>query len=128
MSEPDRLLRLFERDIVIAAVALSMVAIVVPRGGVWMALSVLSGGAMAWFSFATTKASVDGVARRPARVWTLVKIFTRYGILAVAAYVILARLRLHPVGVVVGTTALALAAAAAAARLRRPLGPPRSGT
>lgn len=119
MGDADRLLRHFERDIVIAAAALSGFAMALPGGGAWMGLSVLAGAALGWFSFATTRSGVDAAVRRRARAWTLVKIFTRYGILAVAAYVILARFRLSPPGVVVGTTVLAVAAAAAAVRSLR---------
>jgi len=119
MGDADRLLRHFERDIVLAAAALSGFAVTLPGGGAWMGLSVLAGAALGWFSFATTRSGVDAAVRRRARAWTLVKIFTRYGILAVAAYVILARFRLSPAGVVVGTTVLAVAAAAAAVRSLR---------
>ena len=127
MAAADWLLRWFARDIVTAGVALSVLALAVPGGGAWMGLSVLSGAALGWFSFATTRSSVDAVVRRRGRAWTLVKIFTRYAILAVAAYVILARLRLHPVGVVMGTTVLAVAAGAAAVRSLRPHRRPRPG-
>jgi hypothetical protein len=48
-----------------------------------------------------------------------VKFVTRHAILAVAAYVMLARLRLHPIGLLVGASSLVLAAAAAMARSSR---------
>ena len=123
--EPSRLLRDFNTDVVVAAAVLALVALVWPGGGAWLSGSVLAGGALVWGSYRTLKASVDaalGGGRRPA---TLVKVFTRYGILAVAAYVMLARLRLHPVGVVIGASSLALAAAAAAIRCQRSGGPVR---
>ncbi|HXE79497.1 MAG TPA: hypothetical protein VNK41_01995 [Vicinamibacterales bacterium] len=120
MSDSDRLLGLFERDIVVAAVALSGLALLLPGGGWWQALSVLAGAALIWFSFAAIRSSVDAVIGRRARLPALVKIFTRYGILAVAAYVILARLRLSPAWVVIGSTVLVFAAAAAAVRSLRP--------
>ena len=119
MSEPDRLLRFFERDLIAGGLALSALGVIVPGGGPWMGLSVLSGAALGWFSFATIRGSVDAAIRRRGRVRALVKSFTRYGILAVAAYVIQARLRLSPAGVVIGTTVLAIAAAAAAVRSLR---------
>lgn len=127
MADPDRLLRRFERDALLAAGGLSLAALLVPGGGLPAAGAVLAGGLLAWFSYATARASVDAAFRRGGRRRALVKIFTRYGILAVAAYVIVARLRLHPVGVVVGTTVLAVAAAAAAVRLLRPHGPRPGG-
>jgi hypothetical protein len=127
-DEPDRQLRRFERDALFAVAALSAGALLVPGGGLAVAVGVLAGGLLTWFSYATARASVDAAVRRRTGRWALVKSFTRYGILAVAAYVILARLRLHPVGVVLGTTALVVAAAAAAVRALRPSGPPRPGS
>jgi hypothetical protein len=50
---------------------------------------------------------------------SLVKFFTRYALLAIAAYVMLTRLRLHPLGVVIGVSSPAVAAAAEAVRLLR---------
>ena len=127
MADPDPLLRRFERDALVAAGGLSAVALLLPGGGPRVALSVLAGGVLAWFSYAAAKASVDAAVQRSGRRRALVKIFTRYAILAVAAYVILARLRLHPVGVVAGTTVLAVAAGAAAVRSLRPHRRPRPG-
>jgi hypothetical protein len=114
--EPSRLLRDFEVDAVAAAAALALGALVWPGGGVGLAGAVLAGGALVWGSFRTLKASVDAALEGGRRPATLVKVFTRYGILAVAAYVMLARLRLHPVGVVIGASSLALATVAAAIR------------
>ena len=118
MSEANRLLHRFEVDAVVASLILALLALAAPGGGSLMAVSVLAGGAFVWASFRTLKASVDAALRRSRRPATLVKVFTRYGILAVAAYVMLARLRLHPVGVVIGSSSLALAAAAVAVRSR----------
>ncbi len=50
------------------------------------------------------------------RLWGLVKFFTRYGILALAAYVIMARLRLPPLAVFAGASSLVIAVAVEAAR------------
>jgi hypothetical protein len=83
---------------------------------------VLAGGALVWASFRSMKAGIDAVFRGSARPATLVKIFTRYAILAVAAYVMLARLRLHPLGVLVGASSLVIAAASAAASAQRSRG------
>jgi hypothetical protein len=51
-----------------------------------------------------------------------VKFFTRYALLAIAAYVMLTCFRLHPVGLVAGATAPFLAAAVQAGRLSRASG------
>jgi hypothetical protein len=127
--ERDPFLRRYERDAMVACAALTGGALAWPGGGVWLAASVAGGGLLAATSYRFIKGGVDAVAgggRRPA---ALVKYFTRYGILAVAAYVMLARLRLHPIGLLAGVSSLVVAAALAAARFLRPVsrsGHPRS--
>ena len=60
----------------------------------------------------------DFVART--RAWALVKFITRYAILAFVAYVMMVRLRAHPVWMVAGASSFVAAAAVEAARqLRR---------
>ena len=118
MRDADRILHRFEIDVLTATLILTLLALAAPGGGALMAVSVLAGGAFVWASFRTLKGSVDAALRRSRRPAALVKVFTRYGILALAAYVMLARLRLHPVGVVIGSSSLALAAAAVAVRSR----------
>jgi hypothetical protein len=53
------------------------------------------------------------------RAFLVVKFFTRYALLAVAAYVMLTCFRLHPVGLLAGATAPFLAAVVQAARMSR---------
>ena len=61
----------------------------------------------------------DYAQRHPAGA--LGKMVGRYALLAVLAYVMIARLRLHPVGLVVGASSLVVAATVEAARwLARP--------
>jgi hypothetical protein len=57
-----------------------------------------------------------------ARMLAMAKFIGRYALLAVAAYVMLTRLRLHPVGMLVGVSAPVVAAAVLAVRIavRRP--------
>src|SRR5438132_139634 len=105
------------------------------RGGAAAPLGVLGGGALAWISYHGIKSGVDAAtnggvpAEAPSGTpgsagrWTarrraagLVKFFTRYGILAVAAYVIIARLRLSPVAVLAGASSIVVAVAVEALR------------
>ena len=94
-----------------------------------MPLGVLGGGGLAAISYLGIKAGITAVVdaseashagggTRVARNVTigLVKFFTRYAILAVAAYVIMARLRLPPVAVFAGASSLVLAVAFEALR------------
>ncbi len=122
------LLRYFERDAILACLVMAVAAAFWPGGGWPLAGSVVAGGLLSAVSYRGVKAGVDaalgGQAGRP---WALVKFFTRYAILAFAAYVMLARLRVSPVGLIAGASSLVIAAGAAAARFvfpaRRPGNP-----
>ena len=64
----------------------------------------------------------QGRRPRPAGIGSLIlKMSGRYALLALLAYVMIARLRLHPLGLLLGMTALAASATAEAVRsLGRP--------
>lgn len=133
MTDRDPMLRRVERDAVLACGAMAALAMVVGRGG-W-ALGVLGGGGLAWVSYAGIKGGIDALvavagaspeARRAARTRAaigLVKFFTRYAILAAAAYVIMARLRLPPIAVLAGASSLVIAVTLEALRALRPKSP-----
>jgi len=107
----------FERDAVLACVAMSAVALLAPFGGPWAGLGVLGGGTLAAVSYRGLKAGVSGaIGGGSGRAVALVKFFTRHAILAVAAYVMLARLRLPAWAVAAGVSSLVVAVTIAAAR------------
>lgn len=113
----DSTITRFEREAMLACLVFSALAFVWPTGGVAAAGAVLGGGILAAISYLALKGIVDlAVSGTKTRVSPLVKFFTRNAILAFAAYVMLARLRLHPVGVIVGATSIVVAAGAAAVR------------
>jgi hypothetical protein len=113
----DSTIRRFEREAVFACLVFTALALVWPTGGVAAAGAVLGGGALAALSYLTLKGVVNlTISGTKTRIWPLVKFFTRYVILAFVAYVMLARLRLHPVGVIVGATSIVAAAVTAAVR------------
>ena len=74
---------------------------------------VIGGGLLVGLSSWAIRGAVDGMfARgetRPSPAWVLVKFFTRHGMLALAAYGMMARLHLDPVGMMVGVSSLVLA-------------------
>jgi len=117
----DPLTRGFERDAVVVA------AVLVFGGFVWAGLgfagAVAGGAALAASAYWGLRRGVDRalLGRNPGS-WTLVKFFTRYAILAGAAYVMLARLRVSPVGFAVGASWPVVAVAATAARSFFPAG------
>lgn len=107
---------------------MSLVALAWPGGGVWAAVSVVGGWGLMVFAYWGLRKAVDAaIAGGKPGLWPLVKFFTRYAILALAAYVMLARLRVSPVGLMIGASWPVVAASAAAARTvipaRRPGNP-----
>jgi hypothetical protein len=93
--------------------------------GEWqIAAGVLGGGALLGLSAWAIRGAVDGLVgpsmRPPSAALLLVKFFTRHAILAVAAYGMMARLHLDPVGMLAGVSSLVIAAGVAALqRLQR---------
>jgi hypothetical protein len=123
-AEPDRAVRLFERDAAIACLAMAVVALAVGRGRPDGAAGVLAGGALAGLSYWALKGAVGTIvslawrvgnptvadgepgAALPAgkRVLLAVKFLSRYALLAIGAYVMLTCFRVHPVGLLAGAT------------------------
>jgi hypothetical protein len=96
---------------------MAVVAAVVPFGGLLAAAGVAGGGALAAVSYRGLKAGVYGLGGEGSGgAAALVKFFTRYAILAVAAYVMLARFRLPAWAVAAGASSLVLAVAIDVAR------------
>ncbi len=105
------------------------------RCGAWLyqprsprlALGVVGGGVLVGLAYWAIRGAVDGLLARAtngenarkSRHFQLVKFFTRHVILAFAAYGMMARLELHPIGVLIGVSAPAVAATVEAVRRRR---------
>lgn len=107
----------------IACAAMAAMAWAIARGDIEAPIGVAGGGALAWISYHGIKSGIDAVAYGRTGGWTvrkraigLVKFFTRYAILALAAYVIMARLRLPPLAVFAGASSLVVAVAVEAVR------------
>jgi hypothetical protein len=90
-------------------------------------LGVLGGGLLIAISFWAIRGLVDGLiglrsasetGRKSARV-TLVKFFTRHVIVALAAYGMMVRLRVDPVGLLAGVSSLGVATAVEVLRDQR---------
>ena len=129
-AEPDPILRRVERTSVSACAAIAILSWAVSGWQVSYALGALGGGVLVAISYRGIKAGIDAVAPaarlregasmgRRGVALGLVKFFTRYGILAVAAYVIMARLRLPPVAVIAGASSLVVAVTLEAVRPHR---------
>jgi hypothetical protein len=87
-------------------------------------LGVLGGGVLITLSFWAIRGTVDaliavrtgGESTQKRSGFVLVKFFTRHGILAVAAYGMMVRLHVDPVGLLAGVTSLGVAVAVEALR------------
>ena len=127
MTEQDPLLRRVERNGIVACGAMAVAAWAVARGRLAAPLGVAAGGALVALSYRGIKSGIDalvgsrrgGEDGRGTATIRLVKFFTRYAILAAAAYVIMARLRLPPVAVLAGVSSLVVAVMFEAIRPRR---------
>lgn len=114
-----------------ACLVMSVAALVVARGNWRLALGVLGGGLLIAVSYRAIASGVNGLVdspggqagatradhARPRLAWTVTKLAGRYALLAVLAYVMIARLRLHPVGLLVGASSVVAAASVEALRL-----------
>jgi hypothetical protein len=118
-----------QRDAAIGCAA--MIAIAAAVFGWAAAAAVLGGGLLAGVSFLTLKSGIGGMTggeidranRAPAgggkAGFAAVKLASRYALLGFLAYVMIARLRLHPLGFIAGASSVVAAVAVEAGRLLR---------
>jgi hypothetical protein len=115
-------LRRLERDGVLACGGLAAGALLLWPRTLAAAGGVVCGGLLVGLSYWAIRGLVDGLltarldGRPPGRAM-LVKFFTRHAILALAAYGMMARLRVDPVALLAGVTSLGFAAALEAVRV-----------
>ena len=132
--EADTTLRRVERNaLLVCAVLIAAACFVPPRPAV--AIGVLGGGVLVGISYWSLKSGVtalvealaaaggtgpakaDPAARRANMRRELVKLSVRYALLALLAYVMIARLRLHPWGLLAGASSVVAGVSLEAARL-----------
>jgi hypothetical protein len=118
--DADPFLRRLEWTSIVACLAMAAIAIVIARGRLEPAAGVLGGGLLIAVSYRTIGSSVAAVAAAQASArapWIVVKVAARYALLAFLAYVMIVRLRLHPVGLLAGASSVVAAASIEALRL-----------
>ena len=138
-----QLLRRLERGALVWCVLAAVGVLALAPSRTDVLLGIAGGGILAIVSFYAIRGSVDAAVRafaptaepirepipepapqpatRPGMGSLVVKMAGRYALLALLAYVMIARLRLHPLGLLLGMTALAASATAEAVRsLGRP--------
>jgi hypothetical protein len=122
----DGFLRRLEWTAIVVCLAMAIVGLVLSRGQPSVPAAVIAGGFLSAFSYRTIGAGIAPLGTAPAghtapRVpplaWTLVKVIVRYALLALLAYVMIARLRLHPLGLLAGASSVVVAASVEAVRL-----------
>jgi hypothetical protein len=138
----DPMLRRLERTALVACLAMAVAAYVLSRGQWAPVAGVLGGGLLIGISYRTIGSGVSGLvdvvakprdpgdARSeargkdaegdpaPPRVGrTVLLVIGRYALLTLLAYVMIARLRLHPLGLLAGASSVVAAAAVEAVRL-----------
>ena len=123
----DPALRRFELDALIVWGVLTAGAFLVTWGRADVALGTAAGGGLMAVSYLGIKSGADVLMaaaqpsrpRRGALVVAALKFLGRFALLALGAYVMLARLRLHPAGVLAGASVPLIAAAIQVPRLSR---------
>jgi hypothetical protein len=104
----------------------SMAALAAVLAGLWWGAAVLGGGLLIGISFVSISGGVDDVAASRRVGAALLKLAGRYALLAFLAYVMIARLRLPPLGLIAGASSVMAAAALEAAGLMRKQRPPEA--
>jgi hypothetical protein len=109
-----------ERTAIIICAAMAAAALAVSSRPVAAALGVIGGGALVAVSYRALKGFVNaltGAEPRRNAAGILLRLLLRYALLAFLAYVMIARLRLHPVGLLAGASSVVAAVSVEAARL-----------
>lgn len=121
----DPFLRRLEATAIAACLAMAGISWLFSTDRTTSAVAVLAGGALAGFSYWTIGASVGALGRvttqeratrSPRMAWIVLKVFGRYALLLLFAYVMIARLRLPPLGLLAGASSVVAAASVEAVR------------
>jgi hypothetical protein len=114
----EALLARLQRNAVICCAVFTVLAVAVSRD--WRyAPAVLGGGLLIGVSFLSIRGGLEGLMGGGGVARALVKVAGRYALLGFLAYVMIARLRLPPLGLIAGASSIAAAAVLEAARRPR---------
>jgi hypothetical protein len=108
VTTPDALLRRVERTAIGCCGAMAIAALAIARGSIGAAIAVVAGGLLIGLSYWSIKSGLSnlfsagdlaGEPRAPvSRTKIALQLAGRYALLGFAAYVMIVRLRLHPLG------------------------------
>jgi hypothetical protein len=114
LSEKDLLDRV-QRNAVVSCAVMAVAAVAIARD--WRAgAAVLGGGLLIATSFLSIRGGIEDLAGRRRAGRALLKVVGRYALLAFLAYVMIARLRLPPLGLIAGASSVVAAALVEALR------------
>jgi hypothetical protein len=120
---PDAVVRRIERTALAFCGVMTMAAVALAKGSPWPGIAVLAGGLLIATSYWSIKAGVsrlagsdDAIARVP-RARIAFQLAGRYALLALMAYVMIVRLRLHPLGLLAGASSIVAAVTVEAVRV-----------
>jgi hypothetical protein len=114
----EDLLARLQRNALVSCAVMAIAAVAIARD--WRAgLAVLGGGLLTATSFLSIRDGVEDMAARRRAGRALLTVVGRYALLAFLAYVMIARLRLPPLGLIAGASSVVVAAAVEAGRLLR---------
>jgi hypothetical protein len=127
--DSEAILHRVQKTAIVVCLVFAAVAVALARGRMWPALAVIAGGSLAGISYWMLASGVSGVVdlmmprtgesprlARRSRLAMTGKLAGRYALLALLAYVMIARLRLHPLGLLVGASSVVAAVAVEAVR------------
>ncbi len=124
--ESDPLLRRVEHTAIVICLGMAAAAWVLARQSFGAAVAVVAGGVLIGTSYRLIKSGVselvaaappkDHPHARARRVRILLKVAGRYALLGFAAYVMIARLRLPPLGLIAGASSVVAAVSLEAIR------------
>ena len=123
MTDASAVLNRLQTTAALCCAAMIVVALLLSHGLLRPAIGVLGGGILAGVSLVGIRSGIGGMldgsaaGSRRRSVWIAAKVLGRYALLALLAYVMIARLRLHPLGLLAGVSSVVAAAAVEAVRL-----------
>jgi hypothetical protein len=105
-----------QRNAVVACLAMAAIAAAISRS--WAApAAVLGGGVLIGISFVSIQGALGAFSARRRVAFALLKAAGRYALLGFLAYVMIARLRLPPLGLIAGVSSVVAAVLVEAVRL-----------
>jgi ATP synthase I subunit len=122
----DPLLARLRRNALLACGAIALVALVLDPHRPAVAIGVLGGGVLVAISYLAVSFTINAVLPRKGRksrqkqALAALVFAGHYALLALAAYVMIGRLRLHPIGLLGGVTSFVVAVALEARRPKSP--------